>query len=133
MEVHMAKLFSEHNDLSHRAQQIYYILAFNTAPQKQTITYRELATRLGYKGCGTLGRMLGLVAAWCFAHQLPHLTSLVVNQETGLPGEGYPGKDAAADQRKVYTTDWFDIIPPSRTMLSEAYDQHGAELWHDQG
>lgn len=96
-----------------RAQQIYMIL-IGLAANRQTTTYKILSRKLGYKGSGTMQHMLGRIAYWCLENDLPALTALVVNQETGLPGIGIPcEEDLDAERENVFTYDWFDIVVPS--------------------
>jgi hypothetical protein len=57
-----------------------------------------------------MGNFLKPVAEYCDRHGLPQITSLVVSQETGTPGEYYPGSDAARDQAKSFVYDWMSHI-----------------------
>jgi len=51
---------------------------------------------------------LGEVAEFCHERDLPALTVLVVNGETGRPGEGYPGpEDVDAEREFVFSYQWF--------------------------
>lgn len=63
-----------------------------------------------------MGGLLGSISHYCKNKRLPWLTSLVVNEETGLPGEGlmelakreYGEKiDFHAIQSRVFIYDWF--------------------------
>jgi hypothetical protein len=77
-----------------RAQQIWQIL-LSAAHNRQVITYKTLAKLIGYGGSGVLGDPLAYIACWCNDNNLPPLTSLVVNEKTGLPGKGIPVKKAS--------------------------------------
>lgn len=104
-----------------RAQQIWQIL-LSAAHNRQVITYKILAKLIGYGGPGVLGDPLACIAYWCNDNKLPPLTSLVVNEKTGLPGKGIPIKKAPTYREKVYAFDWFKIVPPSREELRQAYE-----------
>ncbi|MGY2226987.1 hypothetical protein ACW9IK_30190 [Pseudomonas gingeri] len=115
--------FSTAPNLSGRAAQIWQILV-SKAHNRQTMTYLELAGLLGYAGSGTLGRQLGHIMFFCDQNDLPPLTVLVVNTETGLPGSGFKNESEIHELReKVYAYDWFNLIPPSASELSEAWEQ----------
>jgi hypothetical protein len=93
------------------------------AHNRQILTYGILAKQVGYRGAGVLGRQLGHIAFYCNQNKLPPLTSLVVNEETGLPGEGIPAEDTPARREKVFRHDWFDVVPPSPSELHDAFLQ----------
>ena len=80
-----------------------------------------LAEMLGYRGAGTLSRILGHIMFYCQQNALPPLTVLVVNQDTGLPGEGLTGADLNADREAVFNYDWYGLFPPAPEDLSAAY------------
>jgi alkylated DNA nucleotide flippase Atl1 len=103
----------EENKAAHRAQQIYLIL-IGLAHNRQTATYGQIADLLGYDGAGTLAAILGRIMRWCEENGLPALTALVVNQETGLPGEGLSASDDCSSERELIyrKIDWYDIMPP---------------------
>ena len=82
------------------------------------ITYGELAERMqmvsraGY----TLGIPLGIVGEYCRVNGLPTLNSIVVNQETRVPGDHVlvrDGKTYKDEQREVMNTDWFAYRVPT--------------------
>jgi putative restriction endonuclease len=70
-----------------RALQIWQIL-IGKAHNRQTITYGMLASLLGYGGAGVMASPLDRIMCFCIQNQLPPLTVLVVNSDTGSPGEG---------------------------------------------
>lgn len=78
---------------------------------------------MGYKGAGVLAHMLGRVMFYCQQEQLPPLTVVVVNQETGLPGSGLLGAELNADRERVFGYNWYGIVPPSPTELDAAYQR----------
>ena len=59
---------------------------------------------------------------YCQQNEIPPLTILVVNQNTGLPGEGLTGADLNADREAVFNFDWYSIVPPTPEEFKEAYD-----------
>ena len=80
-----------------------------------------LADLLRFKGAGVLAHMLGHIMGYCRQNSLPPLTVLVVNQQTGLPGEGLTGVDPNADREAVFNYDWYAICPPTLEQLAAAY------------
>ena len=70
-----------------RSMQIWMLLTC-AAEERKSYTYGQLASILGMKGAGTMGQFLGPVMCYCDNQSYPPLTVLVVNQITGLPGEG---------------------------------------------
>ena len=77
--------------------------------QRRTITYSQLAELVGAPGAArAMWSRLGEVAEFCQERDLPALTVLVVNSETGRPGEGYPGpEDVDAEREFVFGYPWF--------------------------
>lgn len=118
----MIRRFSDAPTFPARALQIWLIL-IGRAANRQTITYGVLADILGFKGAGTLADMLGHVMFYCAQNNLPPLTVLVVNQDTGLPGEGLAkhGIDLNAERESVFNFNWFNIMPPAIEELSAAF------------
>ncbi len=91
-----------------RAVQAWQILV-SAAMNRQTLTYKRLA-RLMYRrdAPGVLDKILGHMAYYCIDHTLPPLTSIVVGQGRGTPGQNIPMNLAKRDKdrEKVYATDW---------------------------
>ena len=82
------------------------------------ITYGELAERMGMdsRAGRTLAISLGIVGEYCRVNGLPTLNSIVVNQETGVPGDHVlvrDGKTYNDEQREVMNTDWFTYRVPT--------------------
>jgi alkylated DNA nucleotide flippase Atl1 len=95
-----------------RASQIWALLIC-AARERKTFTYGDIATILGYGGAGVLSQTLELIMRYCHANQLPPLTVLVVNQETGLPGEGLTTvEEVNQDRETVFRFNWFSLEPP---------------------
>lgn len=117
----MIKLFSDNPTSATRALQIWQILIAK-AHNRQIITYGILADMLGFKGAGVLATPLGHIMYYCQQNELPPLTVLVVNKNTGLPGEGLIGADLNADRERVFQYDWFGVYPPTPEELRTAYE-----------
>jgi hypothetical protein len=87
---------------------IWPVLAF-AARTQQVLSYSDVQ---GFTGIAAVGlhTALGLIHAHCRRHKLPLLNSIVVNRETGLPGEGFPEKmtptDVLVEQTRVFVFDW---------------------------
>ena len=78
---------------------------------------------MGYSGAGVLAGTLGHIAFFCNQNRLPPLTSLVVNEKTGLPGEGIPVEEAPSKREAVFNYPWFGLVPPTPDQLSEAFEK----------
>ena len=116
----MVRNFGDEPNHPLRALQIWQIL-IGVAHNRQIITYGMLADMLGYHGAGTLAQPLGHIMYYCQQNELTPLTILVVNRDTGLPGEGLTGVELNADRESVFKYDWYSIIPPTTDDLREAY------------
>ncbi len=94
-----------------RALQVWQVL-IGAAHQQQTLTYGQLANRIGLAGAGVLAQFLGVVMKYCAANGLPPLTCLVVNQTTGIPGSGLTTlQDLPRDREAVYRHAWYAMRP----------------------
>jgi hypothetical protein len=105
---------------SQRAAQLWSLLVF-AARNQQLLSYSAVEHLTGIPKVG-VGGLLGSISHYCKNRKLPWLTSLVVNEETGLPGEGlmesakreYGDKvDFHAMQSRVFIFDWFKDPAPS--------------------
>ncbi|PZR15454.1 MAG: hypothetical protein DI536_08370 [Archangium gephyra] len=91
---------------------------------RQTLTYEMLGELMfRRRAAGVLKDILGHVAEYCNANELPPLTAIVVNKARGKPGVNIPTDFATLDRDRenVYRCDWFDIYPPSERELAEVY------------
>lgn len=115
--------FDDERTVESRALQIYLIL-IGAASRRETITYGKLGPMLGHeRGGAFLAQQLGPLMAWCKRNGLPALTTLVVNKETGLPGDGLTAvraPDVVAEQQRVFDYDWYSLFPPSIDELTTA-------------
>ena len=105
-----------------RALQIWQIL-IGLAHNRQTITYKQLSKLLRFEGAGVFSPLLEPIMMYCKKNNLPPLTILVVNEATGMPGEGLATiRDLNEDREKVFRHDWYGIHPPSEEELREAIE-----------
>jgi hypothetical protein len=121
-----AKRFSPHASQSARAVQAWQILV-GKAMNRQTVTYERLSELMfGKSAAGVLDRILGHVAFFCMAENLPPLTSIVVGKWGGTPGAGIPvnQSDMDAERERVYRDNWYDVHPPTAEDLKSAYEAH---------
>jgi hypothetical protein len=97
-----------------RAAQVYSVLAYASS-QQRLISYERLEALIGVPARG-FGRSLDILQQYCIRHELPRLTSLVIIQATGRPGEGYiptPGSTLEADQARTFVFDWIGRAAPT--------------------
>ncbi|WP_295438807.1 hypothetical protein [uncultured Thiodictyon sp.] len=95
-----------------RASQIWSLLIC-AARERKTYTYGDVATILGFGGAGVLSQILGCIMSYCADHRFPPLTVLIVNQDTGLPGEGLSTlEEVNQDREAVFRFNWFALEPP---------------------
>ena len=98
-----------------RASQIWSLLIC-AARERKTYKYGDIADILGFGGAGVLGQQLGPIMKYCATNNLPPLTVLVVNQETGLPSEGLVTlEEVNTDRESVFSYNWFSLNPPQVT------------------
>ena len=109
---------------SERATQIWAVLAW-AAKSRQNITYSQLAQATG-AFTGGLGGWLEHIQSYCMINELPPLTVLVVQQESGMPGSGFTGASAgelAKAQARVFAFDWLEHGNPGAEKLEQAAKQ----------
>lgn len=95
-----------------RSNQIWSLLIC-AARERKSYTYGDVADILGFGGAGTMAQLLGPIMWLCEDNEWPPLTALVVNRETGLPGEGLSTlEDVNEDRELVFNFDWFLLEPP---------------------
>lgn len=82
------------------------------ASQKNSVTYKQLAQRLGLHH-RVLRYPLELIQNHCLEAHLPALTVLVVNSYSGKPGAGFTAhSDVGASTRKVLEYSWTKVGNP---------------------
>ncbi|MDP9437566.1 MAG: hypothetical protein M3P49_02290 [Actinomycetota bacterium] len=116
------RFFDDNPTNASRALQIWQILVAK-ASNRQTLTYGMLAGMLGYKGAGGLGSQLQPIMRYCQQNNLPALTVLVVNKDTGLPGVGLVGAELNAGREAVFQYELYKIYPPTVEELKAASGQ----------
>ena len=107
-----------------RASQIWAVLAW-AASHRQSLTYSQVSQVTG-AFTGGLGALLEPIQSYCLLNNLPPLTVLVVQQESGLPGPGFSGASAgklAAAQAKVFVCNWLAHGNPGAEKLELAAKQ----------
>lgn len=103
-----------------RSNQIWSIL-INAARTRTSYTYGQIAEILNFGGAGVMAQFLGPIMWMCEDKGWPPLTVLVVNQETGLPGDGLSTlEEVNTDREAVFQFDWFDIEPPKNKDFKKA-------------
>lgn len=112
-----------------RSQQLWSLLAL-AASHRQILTYDLVAKLTGLIRPG-IGDFLRPIQQYCVENRLPALTSLVVSDDSGLPGEGFiAAQDVPAAQMRVFRHDWLQRPAPSSEQLAAAYsrapDRRGA-------
>lgn len=118
------KTFNPSSSHPARALQAWQIL-ISTAMNRQIHSYKSLSELMyGKSAQGVIAPILGHIADFCNKEGLPPLTTLVVNESTGLPGDGIPvDGDLVAKREKVYAYDWYNIYPPTEEKLKEIYKE----------
>jgi len=116
------KVFGEKSTPPMRALQIWQIL-IGCAHNRRILTYGMLAQMLGYDGSGLLAQPLGYIMNYCQQKDLPALTILVVNQDTGHPTEGLTRADHNTHRETVFKKDWYSIIPPTPEEFEVAHNE----------
>ena len=99
-----------------------YLVLICYAAHHRTITYGELAQRIQRGGPNLLKEPLDCLTRWCQREGLPAITSLVVEQTTGLPAPGFtvvPRDEIPAEQERVWGRDWISFLPPTIEELAQ--------------
>lgn len=104
-----------------RATQIWPILAL-CASRRETLTYELLGTLIGVRA-PIVVEFLEPIQSYCLLEGLAPLASIVVNQVTGLPTDGFiTASNVPRAQADVYARDWLRDGPPKAELLQDAYD-----------
>src|SRR5687768_18582462 len=112
-----------------RAQQLWSLLAW-AATNRQILTYSIIAKLTGVPPV-SIGDFLRPIQQFCIENDLPALTSIVVQEESGIPGEGFiAAEDVPAAQAEVFQHSWLETAAPSAEQLFDSYsrapDRRGA-------
>ena len=133
-EIPPMKRFAPGDRIYVQAQQVWLILVAvvmlsdRNARRPTTITYGELALKMGFKDKRAghmLGRQLGIVGQYCKLNGLPTLNAIVVHESDGQPGKGVitrSGKQHPEEQSAVMKEDWFRIRVPTTGTLRSVWD-----------
>jgi len=84
------------------------------AKKKVTTTYGNVASNIGIHH-RAVRHVLGLIQNYCMDDKLPPLTILVINKETGVPGDGFIAWDvenANDGMQKVFKFNWDSLTNP---------------------
>lgn len=105
-----------------RAQQLWSLLALS-AQSNQILTYDIVAKFTGVVR-PSIGEFLRPIQQYCTENNLPPLTSLIVSEQTGLPGEGFiAAEDVPLAHIEVFNRDWLNVRAPNEEQLAEAYSR----------
>ena len=116
----MPHLFSDDATYASRAQQLWQIL-IGAAAQRRIVTYGILADTIGIRVAVSLGEPLFHIKHWCEQNELPPLTVIVVNKESGKPGSGMALDDLDKAREDVFNYAWYRLVPPTMEELRDAY------------
>jgi hypothetical protein len=100
-----------------RALQIWSVLVA-AARNQQVLSYATVQDLVGVPQ-HALTPLFGSIEAYCRRRQYPHLTAIVIDESTGLPGDILPGHASATglevlrNQSRVFVFDWLKHKPPS--------------------
>lgn len=114
-----------------RAQQLWSLLGL-AASNRQILSYGIVAKLTGVPP-PSVGDFLRPIQQFCIENDLPALTSIVVQEESGLPGEGFiAAEDVPAAQAEVFRHSWLETPAPSAEQLFDSYsrapDRRGAPI-----
>ena len=106
-----------------RAVQVWVLLSC-AAHERTFYTYGGIARKLGIpQARQAIIAYLGPIMYYCQKHDLPPLTILVVNQETGQPGDGLSAvahEDREKVRVQVFQHEWLKIPPPTAEEFKKA-------------
>ncbi len=105
-----------------RAAQLWSLLVF-AARNQQILSYKLVEQLTGIFAPG-VGGCLGPIQSYCKHQKLPPLTAIVINEDQGLPGEGFTGadlKDIFSAQAQVFVFNWLGQKAPSPEELEKHY------------
>lgn len=100
-------------ELQHgRAAAIWEVLVSRAAVNK-TLTYKSLSEEVNVHH-RALRHALEVIQEYCQTNKLPHLTALVVNSSTGIPGAGNNLDDSQLEMeyQRIYRYKWAAMLNP---------------------
>ena len=100
-------------ELQHgRAAAIWEVLTARAAARK-TLTYKSLSEEVNVHH-RALRHALEVIQEYCQTNKLPHLTALVVNSTTGVPGAGNNLDDSKLENeyQRIFQYIWKSILNP---------------------
>jgi hypothetical protein len=103
-----------------RAAQMWSLLVL-AARNQQILSYALVQKLTGIPKQG-VGRFLDPIQSYCKRNKLPPLTSLIVNEVTGMPSHGFTEateKEMLGAQARVFVYDWFSQNAPSTKDFSK--------------
>ena len=105
-----------------RALQLWSLLTL-AAMTRTILTYEEVAKLTGLPQ--NSGSTLGHLYFYCAKHDLPLLSALVVQKDTGRPHPHgpYESMDIPAEHRRCFAHDWLNTAVPSLKALEDAYKE----------
>lgn len=112
--------------VSERAMQLWSLLA-HAATNRQVLTYDLVSQLVGVPRQG-LGKLLEPIQSYCLVKNLPPLTVLVVQKESGLPGPGFiAAEQIPGTQMRVFEFDWKSHGCPAAEAFDEAVRQRPSD------
>ena len=103
-----------------RALQVWSLLAL-AAMTRTVLTYEEVADLTGLPN--NSGNVLGYIYYYCVQHELPILSSLVVDKHTGKPSSGlYDNMGIPVEHRRCFDHDWLQQGVPTIEQLETAIE-----------
>lgn len=113
----MSPAYIDFVDLTARSRAVaahIWPILVGLASTRETVTYGKLGDALGVHR-RALRYPLGEIQAFCIKHQLPPMTSLVVNKRSQVPGNGFYGcalSQLAPEQERVWSYPWVKVTNP---------------------
>ncbi|WP_373740932.1 hypothetical protein [Neisseria sp.] len=124
----MLQHFNPSSTNPRRAVQAWQIL-IAAAMNRQIHSYKTLSELMyGKPVPNVMSGILGHIAFYCVENGLPPLNVLVVNETTGLPGDGIPvSQDLNSSRESVYQYGWYNLYPPAEQEFAAAYERNQSE------
>ncbi len=105
-----------------RSQQLWSLLSL-AANNNQILTYDTVAKLTGVVR-PSIGDFLRPIQQYCTEKSLPPLTSIVVSEKDGLPGDGFiAASNIPLAHITAFKMNWLSIQAPSEEDLEDAYNR----------